>query len=151
MQNNTQYNYMGMFWLVVALAVMLFIFQFMRWDTHVQNMGGGSSTFIGLNDTPPTFNGHGGNCALVAPTEDRLVFGDDCDGIQAAFSVTWYTTSSGAPGATLPVLPQNVIYHTDTGAFTGTFQQGSLLWTRSFGCYDSLLTIVPALLALYKF
>ena len=107
MQNNAQYNYMGMFWLVVALAVMLFIFQFVRWDSNVNNAG--ETQFISLTDTPPTYNGHSGNCAVVAPTEDRLVFGDDCDGIQAAFSTTWYTTFSGAPGAGFPPTPQNVI------------------------------------------
>ena len=49
MQESKQFNYQGMFWLVIALAVMLFIL------TQASGSSGvaGVTNFLGLTDSPP--------------------------------------------------------------------------------------------------
>jgi hypothetical protein len=45
----------------------------------VASGGGGSSTFVGLSDTPASFSGQAGKVVTVNETEDGLIFADAPD------------------------------------------------------------------------
>ena len=59
---------------------------------------GGAKTFLLLEQTPSTFNGHADECLKVAPTEDATYF-NDCSvvpGPQAPFLVVVFATHAAA-------------------------------------------------------
>ena len=82
-----QYNIMGMIWLILAVAVAIFIMQSVRFDSLISNNTQGTSHFLGLTDTPNTFSGHAGECAEVNTDEDAIVF-ENCTAVQAFLALT---------------------------------------------------------------